>query len=249
MILLSLGGCGASVGPADGARPSDATTLPDGTGPRDVHTPTDAAAVCTALEPTTVRAPRVARSGELIPVAAPAPSAGCGCRLNVGMRGPQQYDLRVCDCSNDPCVDPGYVSNWDDMARTVVMEPSTERLSVGSMSVPITRLPPQYMCFGGQTSINSVMIETDNNLQRSGPRRVWAFVTGTVLRCADQPLVLVETRGTNPIFLEPRDCNNSDCDGPTRPVPFAVWVMLGNFEPGMHSIFYSPGISQSFEVQ
>jgi hypothetical protein len=247
---LALAACGAAVSPTlDGATAIDAGAQRDGTARADVIGTPDVASSCAPLAPSALRAPNVVRSAARAPVAATAASAGCGCEVSARATGAQRYELQACDCSVDPCVDPSYVSNWDDAANGVVAEPAAERITVGAMSTELWRLPLGYTCAGGRGSIASVTIEADNDARRSGPRRVWALVTGTVLRCSGEPLVLIETRGGSPIFLEPQDCNNFDCDGPTRPVPYRAWVMLGELAPGTHSIFYSPGISQTFEVR
>jgi hypothetical protein len=247
-LSLAFAGCGATVSPALDGASTDATAQSDASARRDVIVSPDVALSCASLAPSALRAPNVVRSGARVSVAATAPSAGCGCEVTAQMIAAQRYDLRACACSVDPCVDPSYVNNWDDAANGSVESPTAERIAVGTMSAEVWRLPVGYTCAGGAASINRVTIETDNDARRSGPRRVWALVTGTLLRCSGDPLVLVETRGLSPIILDPRDCNNSDCDGPTRPVPFRAWVMLGELAPGSHSVFYS-GTSESFVVR
>lgn len=263
-VLVLVAACGARVSPdRDALVLADATVVVD---VRDVpmdrvelgdaRPAVDVVAVdsatCAALNEHSIRAPSVVVSGERVPLAATALSAGCGCRPTVVTRGARDYALRACDCSLvDPCVDPPYVVHWDDAATTSVRDVTPERIRIGTLVANITRLPPDYRCAGGETRIEpgGVMIETDNSALTSGPRRVWAFVRGTALRCSGNPLVLVTASGSSPIMLTAADCNNTDCDGPTSPRTFGVWTMLGEFVPGTYSIFYSPGVSQRFIVR
>ncbi|MFO0561776.1 MAG: hypothetical protein U0269_27440 [Polyangiales bacterium] len=256
-LLLSLAACGARVSPETDAAMRDATV--GGDAASDAGATNDSApmsdapsASCVALNERSVRAPSVVRGGERTPIAAVADGAGCGCQPTVTTRGPKDYALRACECNNsNPCVDPSYVVNWNDAASPAPAEPAAETVRVGTLSANITRLPRVYRCAGGTVSVdaNGVTIESDNDARVSGPRRVWAFVRGTSARCSNNPMVLVTATGTSPIRLSVEDCNNTDCDGPRGPRSFGVWVMLGEFAPGMYSIFYPPGISQTFTVR
>ncbi|MBL8681965.1 MAG: hypothetical protein JNK05_22550 [Myxococcales bacterium] len=262
-LVAFVAACGARVSPDRDALASidastiDAVDVPlDRTEPRDARPPLDAstpdAGACGPLNERSIRAPNVVVSGERAPLAAVAQSAGCGCRPTVVTRGPSDYALRACDCSNsDPCVDPSYVVNWDDDATTTVAEATVEQVRIGTLNARFTRLPRDYRCTGAQTRIQAggVTIETDNDARTSGPRRVWAYVRGATQRCSGDPLTIVTKSGSNPIVLNAADCNNSDCDGPTSPRPFGVWVMLGEFVPGSYSIFHSPGTVVRFDVR
>ncbi len=240
------------------ASPADVAALDgpssvDRVEPRDTTPATDAGAMidCQPLTPTSVRAPRVVASGERTPVAATAASVGCGCEVRSVTRGRGDFALEACRCTTDPCVDPSYVVNWDDDQAPTVADPTVDRIRVGSMVTEVVRLPTGFRCVGGGAEIapDGVTIEADNRSRIVGPRRVWAFVRGTVARCADAPLVRVTASPGSPVILRAEDCNNGDCDGPTAPRPFGVWVLLGTFSPGSYAVFYPPGVSVPFEVR
>jgi hypothetical protein len=169
------------------------------------------------------------------------------CSLRVTGLAPHRHALSVC-CEVSAAPPQEIIANWDDEPATVVSEPTEESIVVGEAMVSVLRIPANVQCLDAGSRIESVTIETDNGLRASGPRRVWARVTGTAMRCAGSPAELIETSGANPIVLTPRDCSLTDCDGPQSPRPFSVWVSLGTLPPGTHSVFYSPGVSQEFTV-
>lgn len=247
-LCASVTACGTSVAPQrDGSMTLDAMASTDASA-RDSSVAPDVAAQCNEATLTGLRVPTVIRSAESCPIAADVAASGCGCRAEFSSVREQEYTVQLCGCTEAACVDPRYVVNWDGEARMVI-EDTDERVRVGPSTVVVHRVAAGRGCSPSGSRIESVVIEADNDARTSGPRRVWARVSGTALRCSDDPLEWIEVRPGSPMFLSAQDCQNFDCDGPTSPRPFSVWVMLGTFTPGTYSIFYSPGISQEFRVQ
>lgn len=230
-VSLSVSACGASV-----AAHLDGAVSPE------------ASQSCRSVREGDVRAPSVVRSGQSTPLATRVQPPDFHCSLRVESLGAHRHGLSAC-CQVSAVQPQEIIANWDDAPAPVVSEPTQESIVVGGSTVSVLRIPANVQCLDSGSRIETVTIEADNGLRVSGPRRVWARVTGTAMRCSGAPAALIEASGTNPVMLTPRDCSLTDCDGPQSPRPFTVWVSLGTFAPGTYSVFYSPGISQEFSVQ
>lgn len=233
VVLASLvvAGCGASVSPE-----------------RDGAVLRDAASVCRSLAAQQLRAPSVVRSGQSTPLAARLQPPYSQCEPQVTSSAAHQHSVRVC-CEVSAAPPQPIVVNWDDQPATSVMEPFEEQLVIEGAPWTVLRMPADRQCPAESSTIQTVTIETDNDARVSGPRRVWARVEGTARRCSGSPAELITTSGANPIALEAQDCSLTDCDGPTSPRPFSVWVVLGTFTPGTYSVRYGANVSQQFAVR
>jgi hypothetical protein len=251
LSLWLIAGCGVSVAPTrDSGASMDAGVAESGTGDASAR---DGGANCVMARLSSLRMPSVVRGMERTPLAAVLERGGCDCQAQARSSGDRRHALSVCGCSIDPCVDPPYVVNWEDDPARGPTGNEVERIFVtadgAARTSEVLRIPAERVCSGAGVQIEGVTIETDNERRIVGPRRVWARVRGTVDRCSGSPPMFIETSGMNPVVVRPLDCSDGDCDGPTRPVPYEVWVSLGTFAPGTYSVFYSPGISQPFTVR
>ncbi|MDP3274926.1 MAG: hypothetical protein Q8Q09_06980 [Deltaproteobacteria bacterium] len=246
-------GCGAQVTPVtDASMDSAVISQPDGISPdaqREASVSRDASAGCITPEVRELRAPSVSRVGSDVNIAVVSVGTGCNCTVNLRTLSATTVAIEHCGCEVS-CIDPDTIS--PHTLRGLVLDPREAPIELRAMAQTVahTVIPADRRCIELPSAIRSVVVSDDRGRRTSRPREVWIKVEAQIARCSGRafPLVTSALRGEL-INVSVSDCNNTDCDGPTRLETYSVWHSLGVLAAGSHALFFAPESIVPFTVR
>ena len=227
--------------PGDAGTAVDATPVPLDAFRLDAFVPPHDAGLCSPVEASDVRAPRVVETPR-ITVSAAVEGLGCSCAFDVDQDA-RRASAEICDCCWEcDCIDLGYEAHLG-----FDLEHEEGALEVLGEVVPY-RVRTRDECRPSRATGLRVVPPVEG-YQQHGEPIWWAAVAGAEVLCcaAPAPLVVDADDVADTFSLEIYSCVEADCPCVGSPMPFEAWFPLGSLDPGEYTVTID-GIAQVFEV-